>query len=57
MNEDGEFEDYQDEGFYMDFSDDDPSDLGFDPYAGTYVDDEPISPYDYEDEYYGPEYD
>jgi hypothetical protein len=29
-----------------------PSDLGFDPYAGTYVDDDPIDIYDYPD---GPE--
>lgn len=32
-----------------DFDDEpaEPSDLGFDPYAGTYVDDDPVDSYDY----------
>lgn len=32
-----------------------PSDLGFDAYAGTYIDDDPVDlfEYDYEDEFYG----
>ena len=30
-----------------------PSDLGFDPYAGDYIDDDPIDIYEYEDEFYG----
>lgn len=31
-----------------------PSDLGFDPYSGTYVDDDPVDSYDYDmgDDYY-----
>lgn len=38
----------------MDFDDLDnepaePSDLGFDPYSGTYIDDDPIDEYDYFD--------
>lgn len=47
MDNEEEFEDYNDE---------DPSDLGFDPYAGTYLDDDPVDPYEYEDEYYGDDY-
>lgn len=30
-----------------DYDDYDPSDLGFDPYAGDYIDDDPVDLYDY----------
>lgn len=42
-------ENYEPEAWY----EVEPGDLGFDPYAGTYVDDDPIDFYDYPDE---PEY-
>ena len=31
-----------------DYEPDEPSDLGFDPYAGDYIDDDPVDIYDYE---------
>jgi len=33
---------------YEEDYDSDPSDLGFDPYAGDYMDDDPVDPFDYD---------
>ena len=49
----------EEEEFESDYLDVDPSDLGFDPYAGTYVDDDPFEEmgYDYGDFTDAPDYD
>ena len=39
-----DFDDIDEE---QDWVHDEPSELGFDPYSGAYIDDDPIDPYEY----------